>query len=166
MRTIQTLMRIRAAPAAGSSRRYTEAKESPRHEVPGPQGVDHVRGSSGVKVPQTPRYYLSTNRAGRVPSSVDEMLLEHRAEIQQQLEKMDRTIAVVGRLRIVRGGRSALKGKKVPPKYRGPSGETWAGRGARPRWLVAAIKGGKKLDDFLIDKSSARKGRKKRRSKR
>jgi hypothetical protein len=35
----------------------------------------------------------------------------------------------------------------------------------RPRWLVAAIKGGKKLDDFLIDKS-ARKGRKKRRSKR
>jgi hypothetical protein len=39
------------------------------------------------------------------------------------------------------------------------------GRGARPRWLVAAIKGGKKLEDFLIDKS-ARKGRKKRRLKR
>ena len=69
------------------------------------------------------------------------------------------------RARIVRGGGSALKGKKVPPKYRGPSGETWAGRGAKPRWLVAAIKGGKKLEDFLIDKS-ARKGRKKRRSKR
>jgi DNA-binding protein H-NS len=96
---------------------------------------------------------------------VDEMLLGHRAEIEQQLERMDRTIAVVGRLRIVRGGRSALKGRKVPPKYRGPSGETWAGRGARPRWLVAAIKGGKKLDHFLIDKSG-RKGRRKRRSKR
>src|SRR5262249_27239196 len=63
--------------------------------------------------------------------------------------------------RFVGGGRSVLKGRKVPPKYRGPSGETWAGRGARPRWLVAAIKGGKKLDDFLIDKS-ARKGRRKR----
>jgi DNA-binding protein H-NS len=96
---------------------------------------------------------------------VDEMLLEHRAKIEQQLEKMDRTIAVVGGQRIVRGGRSALKGRKVPPKYRGPSGETWAGRGARPRWLVAAIKGGRKLDDFLIDKS-ARKRRRKRRSKR
>jgi DNA-binding protein H-NS len=96
---------------------------------------------------------------------VDKMLLEHRAEIEEQLERMDRTIAVVGRLRIVRGGRSALRGRKVPPKYRGPSGETWAGRGARPLWLVAAIKGGKKLDDFLIDKS-ARKGRRKRRSKR
>jgi DNA-binding protein H-NS len=94
---------------------------------------------------------------------VEEMLLEHRAELQKQLGRMD---ALVGGRRVVaRGGRSVLKGGKVPPKYRGPSGETWAGRGARPRWLVDAIKGGKKLDDFLIDKS-ARKGRKKRRSKR
>jgi DNA-binding protein H-NS len=92
---------------------------------------------------------------------VDEMLVEHRAKLIEQLEK----IAVVGGTRVVRGGGSALRGRKVPPKYRSPSGETWAGRGARPRWLVAAIKGGKKLDDFLIDKS-ARKGRKKRRSKR
>ena len=90
----------------------------------------------------------------------DEMLLERRAEIEKQLE----SIAVVGGTRIGRSG--ALKGRKVPAKYRGPSGETWAGRGARPRWLVAAIKkGGKKLDDFLIDKT-ARKKRRKRRSKR
>jgi DNA-binding protein H-NS len=46
--------------------------------------------------------------------------------------------------------RGSLKGRKVPPKYRSPSGETWAGRGARPRWLVAAIKRGKKVEDFLI----------------
>ena len=92
---------------------------------------------------------------------VDEMLVEHRAKLIGQLE----SIAVAGGTRVVRGGGSALKGRKVPPKYRSRSGETWAGRGARPRWLVAAIKGGKKLDDFLIDKS-ARKGRRKRRSKR
>jgi DNA-binding protein H-NS len=90
---------------------------------------------------------------------VDEMLVEHRAQLEKQLERMGR--AITGP-RIVRGGRSALKGMKVPPKYHGPSGETWAGRGERPRWLVAAIKGGKKLDDFLIDKSA----RKRRRSKR
>jgi DNA-binding protein H-NS len=92
---------------------------------------------------------------------VDETLHKRRAELQHQLER----IALVGGVRVVRGGGSALKGRKVPPKYRGRSGETWAGRGARPRWLVAAIKGGKKLDDFLIDKL-ARKGRRKRRSKR
>jgi DNA-binding protein H-NS len=90
---------------------------------------------------------------------VNETLLKRRAEIEQQWER----IAVVGGARIVRGGGSALRGRKVPPKYRGPKGETWAGRGARPRWLVAAIKGGKKLDDFLIDKSA---GKGKRRSKR
>src|SRR5262245_15053422 len=92
---------------------------------------------------------------------VDQMLFGRRAKLQKQLERMGGAIAVVrGR----RGG-SALKGRKVPPRYRSPSGETWAGRGARPRWLVAAIKGGKKLEDFLIDKSAG-KGRRKRRSKR
>ena len=94
-------------------------------------------------------------------SRVDETLHKRRAELEKQLER----IGVVGGGRVVRGGGSPLRGKKVPPKYRSPSGETWAGRGAKPRWLVAAIKGGKKLDDFLIDKS-ARKGRRKRRSKR
>jgi len=92
---------------------------------------------------------------------VDQTLHERRAEIEKQLKMLGGAIAVVGR----RGGGSALKGRKVPPKYRSRSGDTWAGRGAKPKWLVAAIKGGKKLEDFLIDKS-ARKGRKKRRSKR
>jgi DNA-binding protein H-NS len=92
---------------------------------------------------------------------VDGLLSERGAELEQQLERM----GVIGGRRVVRGGRSVLKGRKVPPKYRSPAGETWAGRGAKPRWLVAAIKGGKKLDDFLIDKSAG-KGRRKRRSKR
>jgi DNA-binding protein H-NS len=52
--------------------------------------------------------------------------------------------------------RGPPKGRKVPPKYRSPSGETWAGRGARPRWLVAAIKRGKKADDFLIKRKPKR----------
>ena len=90
---------------------------------------------------------------------VDETLHKRRSELEKQLERIA-PIALVGGRRVVRGG-SALKGRKVPPKYRGASGETWAGRGARPRWLVAAIKRGKKLDDFLIDK-----GRRKRRAKR
>src|SRR6516165_11599773 len=90
---------------------------------------------------------------------IDETLNRRRAELQQQL-------AALGVTRVVRrGGGTALKGIKVPPKYRSHSGETWAGRGAKPRWLVAAIQRGKRLDDFLIDKS-ARKGRRRRRSKR
>src|SRR5712672_1696279 len=52
-----------------------------------------------------------------------------------------------------RGG-SVLRGKKVPPKYRDRAGNTWAGRGAKPRWLVAAIKEGKKLEDFAVEKTT------------
>ena len=84
---------------------------------------------------------------------VDETLHRRRAEIEKQLA------ALTGGRRV--SGGSVLKGRKVPPKYRSRSGETWAGCGAKPRWLVDAIKEGRKLEDFLIEK-----GRKKRRSKR
>ena len=42
---------------------------------------------------------------------------------------------------------------KVLPKYRNPNdpAETWSGRGKQPRWLVAQLRAGKKLDDFRID---------------
>jgi DNA-binding protein H-NS len=96
---------------------------------------------------------------------IDQRLLECRADLEKQLARLDRSIGdkAIGLRRV---GVSSLRGRKVPPKYRGPSGEIWAGRGAKPRWLVAAIKEGKKLDDFLIDKSSRRGSRKKHRSKR
>jgi DNA-binding protein H-NS len=39
---------------------------------------------------------------------------------------------------------------KVPPKYRGPKGELWTGRGRSPRWLAALEADGKKRDSYLI----------------
>jgi DNA-binding protein H-NS len=54
-------------------------------------------------------------------------------------------------------GRSKLKGRPVPPKYRSPDGETWAGRGMKPRWLAAAIKQGADLEDFAIGAGGRRK---------
>ena len=62
---------------------------------------------------------------------VDKALLERRAEMEKQLARMGATVAGVGGERNGRRGRraSALRGRKVAPKYRGPSGETWAGRG-------------------------------------
>jgi DNA-binding protein H-NS len=55
--------------------------------------------------------------------------------------------------RVVRNGRRhPAKGKKVAPKYRGPNGETWAGRGLTPRWLADLEAKGKKRDTFLINR--------------
>ena len=41
----------------------------------------------------------------------------------------------------------------VFPKFRNPEqpSETWAGRGKKPRWLVAQLKSGKQIDDFRIE---------------
>jgi DNA-binding protein H-NS len=96
---------------------------------------------------------------------VEDTLVSQRSTLERQLAALGRSIASIGG-KVARGGRgSALKGKKVAPKYRGPDGETWAGRGAMPRWLKAATKGtGKKIENFLIDKSAGN-GQKKRKSK-
>jgi DNA-binding protein H-NS len=42
-------------------------------------------------------------------------------------------------------------GKKVAAKYRDPAtGQTWTGRGLKPKWLQAALTTGKSLEDFAI----------------
>ena len=42
--------------------------------------------------------------------------------------------------------------KSVEPRYRSKnnSADTWTGRGKQPRWLVAELENGAKLEDFLI----------------
>ena len=40
---------------------------------------------------------------------------------------------------------------KLPAKYRDPAtGSTWSGRGLQPKWLKAAIDGGRSLSEFSI----------------
>jgi DNA-binding protein H-NS len=75
-------------------------------------------------------------------NQIDERLTELRAELEKQLD------ALIGQPKRNKG--KSLKGRKIAPKYRSPDGQTWAARGQKPRWLVAAMKKGKKLEDFLI----------------
>jgi len=88
-------------------------------------------------------------------NQIDKRLIELKAELEKQLD------ALIGQPK--RKASSGLKGRKVPPKYRSPSGDTWAGRGQRPKWMVEALKRGKRVEDFLIDKSAHKR---KRRAKR
>ncbi len=50
------------------------------------------------------------------------------------------------------GKPSKQAGKKVAPKYRGPNGETWSGRGTAPRWLAQLMAQGKSRESFAIKK--------------
>jgi DNA-binding protein H-NS len=38
-----------------------------------------------------------------------------------------------------------------PPKYRGPNGELWSGKGPAPKWMKPLLAKGKKKEDFLIE---------------
>ena len=59
--------------------------------------------------------------------------------------------------------KSKLAGRKVAPKYRDKSGNTWSGRGAQPRWMTAAIKGGAKRENFSIAKAAKKRAKRKAR---
>jgi DNA-binding protein H-NS len=60
-------------------------------------------------------------------------------------------------------GKARRKYPRVLPKYRNPqTSETWSGRGKQPRWLVAAIKTGGKIEDFEIGGVRGSKGRRQR----
>ena len=88
---------------------------------------------------------MSVNELLRLREDINKILARKAHELRSQL-------SMLGVQR-----RGPLKGRKVPAKYRSPSGETWAGRGARPRWLVAAIKRGKKVENFLIKRRRAKR---------
>lgn len=49
-----------------------------------------------------------------------------------------------------RKAKRATTGKKIAPKYRGPNGELWTGRGRQPVWVGAELGAGRTLEDLLI----------------
>jgi len=105
-------------------------------------------------------------------ADVEKVLVERSRDLERQLALLGSEAGKRRGRPAGRAGRpSVMRGKKVAPKYRGPDGETWAGRGATPRWLTALIKEGHSIEEFAIaksgkraaaasKKSSAKKGRK------
>jgi DNA-binding protein H-NS len=78
-----------------------------------------------------------------------------RAKVADQRSTLNAKLDKLSRLSTSRSPSKALRmGARGPvaPKYRNPKNpsETWAGRGLTPRWLAAALKGGKKLEQFSI----------------
>ena len=97
---------------------------------------------------------MSIDKLSKLKDQVDAILatkVAHgRRTLQAELGKLSRHGG--GGAKGMRGG---LRGS-VAPKYRNPDNpaETWAGRGLTPRWLAAALKSGKKLEQFAIAASA------------
>jgi DNA-binding protein H-NS len=75
-----------------------------------------------------------------------------RHELEKRLAILNRGVDGIGQVHI--GSTQEKPRRKYPrvlPKYRNPqTSETWSGRGKRPRWLVAAMKSGHKIEEFQI----------------
>ena len=108
---------------------------------------------------------MSVDALLKLRDDIGAVLIRKAEGLKKELASLGADYAEVGRIAIYGKRRSSLKGAKVAPKYRGPGGETWAGRGAQPRWMTAAIKSGKKREDFLIAKPAKKTTKKTRRKK-
>ena len=100
----------------------------------------------------------------QIDAILDQKVSAERRELQSKMDALAALAPPTGRRsKPKRGGHGVqlakansrlkahpLRGRKAPPIFRGPNGETWAGRGLTPRWLVALEKKGKKRESYRV----------------
>ena len=59
--------------------------------------------------------------------------------------------AAAPKVRVAKAAKPSKRaGVAVAPKYRGPNGETWTGRGLTPKWLATLVAQGQSKETFAI----------------
>jgi DNA-binding protein H-NS len=92
----------------------------------------------------------------KLQSQADEMRASERPEALTRARELVQSYSLTARELGLGVGPSPqllgspLKGRTVAPKYRGPDGQTWTGRGVPPKWLSEELAKGRSKDDFLI----------------
>jgi hypothetical protein len=116
-----------------------------------------------MEMPRTSLGSMSVDALLKLRDDIGKVLSQKAVQLEAQLSKLGGEVGG--------GRRSAMKGRKVPVKYRDKKGNTWAGRGAQPVWLRERLKAGAKLEDFAVQKTAAarkaspKKAKKRRRKK-
>jgi DNA-binding protein H-NS len=100
---------------------------------------------------------LSLEQLLELEQEVDALLAQRKADALEELRQKLQEMAAESGFELSeilggRRGRPAKKLSKVAPKYRHPKDAslTWTGRGRQPKWLVAELEKGRKLESFLI----------------
>jgi DNA-binding protein H-NS len=84
---------------------------------------------------------MSVDALLKLRADIEKTLSSRAAQLRNELSKLSGHSLKAG---------NPLKGRKAPIKYRDRAGNTWAGRGAQPKWLRAKLKAGAKLRDFEV----------------
>jgi DNA-binding protein H-NS len=105
---------------------------------------------------------MSVDQLLALRESLDKFLQHKRDQLERSLRELGRITGMSGGEKKGRRGPHPAKGRKVPPKFRNPDNpsDSWAGRGAQPRWLKAHLNAGRKIEEFAVSgRNSAPKKR-------
>lgn len=87
---------------------------------------------------------LSNEALCKLRDEIASLLHSRAKDLRKELDQLTGN---TGSIQEINGKNIKLK---IAPKYRGPNGDTWSGRGIKPRWLANEVKEGKNIEDFLI----------------
>jgi DNA-binding protein H-NS len=95
---------------------------------------------------------------GEISGILSARIKAEKGELEKRLALLSRgTIVARDGRELQPNGKLRRKYPRVLPKYRNPqTSETWSGRGKRPRWLVAAVKSGRKIEEFRISETGSK----------
>ena len=90
----------------------------------------------------------------QVTSTLARKIAEEKAKLEDRLRRIGNVNAAN------QPNRPRRAYPKVFPKYQNPkdTAQTWSGRGKQPHWVRAQLGAGKKLEHFLIARSSDERG--------
>lgn len=102
-----------------------------------------------------PTYHQLKTQAESLLAQAEELrqkeMADAVADIKGKMLEYGITVDMLRRPQPAKPGKAA-NGKRaaVPIKYRDKNGNTWTGRGIKPKWLQKAIADGAKLEQFLL----------------
>ena len=111
-------------------------------------GVNVMPDISNLSVEELKR--LQVEAEALIASNKDQAVEDAYNQILEIAENVGLTIEQILEFGVSK--RKKTVRKSVEPRYRSKANpeDTWTGRGKQPRWLVAELEKGAKLEDFII----------------
>ena len=100
---------------------------------------------------------MSVDELWLIHEEIGKILLQKITVEKQELER--RLLQLNSDKAVPAGATGRRKYPAVIPKYCNPASpsETWSGRGKQPRWLVAQLSSGHKVEEFAINQAKPAK---------
>ena len=104
---------------------------------------------------------MSVDALLRARETIDKLLSQRLSGLTRQLHQLDGLLGIEKKKRDPKPG--SRRRKAISAKYQGPNGETWAGRGMKPKWMTALIAEGRSREEFAVVDAQTTAGMKKAR---